>query len=124
MSWVTFLTIANDSPAQMLHNDMSMNAETYIVSSPDVRFGKPHISGRSVTVSDIVLQYNRLGLSPEEIAVDYDLPLAAIHAALSYYYSHRDEIEQSIATNAEALAALARERPSAIEEALHKLANA
>jgi uncharacterized protein (DUF433 family) len=103
---------------------MNSNAETYIVSSPDVRFGKPHISGRRVTVADIVLQYNRLGLSPEEIAVDYDLPLAAIHSALSYYYAHREEIEHSIASNAEALATLARERPSVIEETLRKLADA
>jgi len=108
----------------MLNLSMNTNAETYIVSSPDVRFGKPHISGRRVTVADIVLQYNRLGLSPEEIAVDYDLPLAAIHAALSYYYAHREQIEQSISSNAEALANLARERPSVIEEALRKLADA
>ncbi len=103
---------------------MNSNVETYIVSSPEVRFGKPHISGRRVTVADIVLQYNRLGLSPEEIAVDYDLALAEVHAALSYYYAHREEIEQSIASNAAALEALARERPSVVEEALRKLANA
>jgi uncharacterized protein (DUF433 family) len=108
----------------MLNYRMTPSVETYIVVSPDVRFGKPHISGRRVTVSDIVLQYNRLGFSPEEIAVDYDLPLAAVHAALSYYYGHREEIERSIANNAKALEALARDRPSVVEEALRKLANA
>jgi len=108
----------------MLDIYMNSSVETYIVSSPDVRFGKPHISGRRVTVADIVLQYNRLGFSPEEIAVDYDLPLATIHSALSYYYAHREEIEQSISSNAEALANLARERPSVIEKTASELAEA
>jgi uncharacterized protein (DUF433 family) len=98
--------------------------QEYIVSTPDVRFGKPRIAGRRVAVADIVLHYNNLGLSPEEIALDYELPLAAVHAALSYYYDHREEIDQSIAENTRSLESLARERPSVIEEALQKFAHA
>ncbi len=101
-----------------------MEPENYIVSTPDVRFGKPRIAGRRVAVADIVLQYNNLGLSPEEIAVDYELPLSAVHAALSYYYDHREEIDGSIAENSRALESLARERPSLIEKALQHLAHA
>jgi uncharacterized protein (DUF433 family) len=96
----------------------------YIVTSADVRFGKPHIAGRRITVSDIIVRYNRLGMSPEEIALDFDLPLSAIYASLSYYYDHREEIEDSIAANDNALAALANEHPSLVEESLRKLARA
>jgi len=46
-----------------------------------------------------------MGLSVEEIAVEYELPLAAVYAALAYYHDHRNEIdstmheEQTMATN-------------------------
>ena len=101
-----------------IYSYMESQSQNYIVSTPDVRFGKPRIAGRRVAVVDIVLQYNNLGMSAEEIAVDYELPLAAVHAALSYYYDHKEEIEESIEKNKNALEQIARERPSLIEEAL------
>ena len=87
---------------------MKSQGENYIVATPDVRFGKPRIAGRRVAVVDVVLQYNRLGMSAEEIAIEYELPLAAVHAALSYYYDHRKEIEESIEENKNSLEMLGR----------------
>jgi uncharacterized protein (DUF433 family) len=103
---------------------MESQGENYIVATPDVRFGKPRIAGRRVAVVDIVLQYNRLGMSAEEIALEYELPLAAVHAALSYYYDHRREIEKSIEENENSLKQLAQDRPSLIEETLRRLTHA
>lgn len=42
---------------------------------------------------DIVSALKHLGLSPDEICDQYPgLGFAQVHAALAYYYDHRDEI--------------------------------
>src|SRR5438105_8240562 len=70
---------------------------TLIVSSPEVRSGRPRIAGTGVTVARIVSWY-KLGLSPEEIADEIGhLTLAQVYAALAYYHSNRNEIEADIA---------------------------
>ena len=61
----------------------------HIKSTPEVRGGKPHITGSRITVADIVLMHLRLGQSLEEIAGKYELPLAAVYAAIAYYFDHR-----------------------------------
>src|SRR5712691_1388496 len=68
----------------------------YIESTSGTRGGKPRISGTRITVADIVLMHRRLGRALEEIAGTYDLPLAAVYAAMAYYYDHKDEIDQSL----------------------------
>ncbi len=67
-----------------------------IVSTPEIRSGRPRIAGTGVTVKRIVSWY-KLGLSPEEIADEIGhLTLAQVYAALAYYHSNRDEIESDI----------------------------
>lgn len=34
--------------------------------------------------------------TPGEIAADYDIPLAHVHAALAYYYQHKGELDKGI----------------------------
>ena len=34
------------------------------------------------------------GVSPEEVAADYDLDLADVYRALTYYYDHPDEMQE------------------------------
>lgn len=68
----------------------------HIESTPGVRGGKPRISGTRITVSDVALLHRRLGKSLDEIAGDYDLPLAAVFAAMAYYHDHCEEIDRSI----------------------------
>jgi uncharacterized protein (DUF433 family) len=70
--------------------------EEHIEIAPGIRGGKPHIKGTRMTVADIVLLHLRLGQSLEEVAGKYDLPLAAIHAAMAYYYDHRMDIDRSL----------------------------
>ena len=38
--------------------------------------------------------HERLGMRPDEIASEFDLSLAEIHAALAYYFDHRGEIDR------------------------------
>ena len=75
----------------------SVDIGTLIMRSPEIRGGRPRISGTGVTVQRIVGWY-KLGLSPEEIADQFGhLSLAQVHAALAYYHANRQEIEAAIA---------------------------
>ena len=68
-----------------------------IVRTPDVRGGRPRIAGTGVTVRRIV-QWYKLGLSPEEIPARIGhLTLAQVYAALAYYHANREEIEADLA---------------------------
>jgi len=68
-----------------------------IVSTPEIRSGRPRVAGTGVTVKRIVGWY-KLGLSPEEIADEIGhLTLAQVYAALAYYHANRNEIEADIA---------------------------
>lgn len=59
--------------------------------------GVPWISGANTKVVEVVLDKMAHGSSPEEMHVQYPhLSLAQIHAALSYYYEHQDEVDADI----------------------------
>ena len=50
--------------------------------------------GESRVTLDVLLQYWRLGMKPEEIARGLDtLTLADVHGALFYYFRHQAEID-------------------------------
>lgn len=66
----------------------------HIASNPEVCGGKPCIRGTRIRVWDIHVLHNLRGNSPAEILTAYpQLSLSNVHAALSYYLDHRDEIE-------------------------------
>ena len=68
-----------------------------IVRTPGVRGGKPRIAGHRITVSDVAIWHERMGMSPDEIVSEFPtITLSDVHAALAYYFDHRDEIDQSI----------------------------
>ncbi len=58
--------------------------------------GRPQIAGRRVTVADIAILHLRQGESIEAIADNFDLPPAAVAAALAFYFDHKKEIDQAI----------------------------
>jgi uncharacterized protein (DUF433 family) len=71
----------------------------HIEKKPGVRGGKACIEGTRICVKDIVHLLN-WGMKPEEMREYYSdrpLTLAEVHAALAYYYDHRDEIEAELA---------------------------
>jgi uncharacterized protein (DUF433 family) len=63
------------------------------------RDGEPRafISGSRIRVQDIVSDHERHGLTPEQVAREYPhITLAQVHAALAYFYDHREEILQQM----------------------------
>lgn len=71
-----------------------MTISAHIEITPGVCGGKPRIAGRRITVAQIAIWHDRMAKSADEIATEYDLELADVHAALAYYFDHQQEIDQ------------------------------
>lgn len=75
----------------------------YVVKVDGLHEGEPLIMGTGIKVRTIIERLN-LGETPEEIVKDFPiLTLAQVYDAISYYYDHKEEIDQLIAENEEAL---------------------
>ena len=68
---------------------------THIVRTPDVCGGVPRIAGTRIRVQDVAL-WHEADTSVEDMAEQFDLTAGQVHAALSYYYDHRQEIQEAI----------------------------
>ena len=90
----------------------------HIAITPGVCGGKPRIAGRRITVANIAIWHERLGRSADEIATEYDLTLADVHAALAYYFDHRAEMDEWIAESRALIAVLRKENVSRLAEKL------
>ena len=75
---------------------MDIMTAPHIAISQDIAGGKPRITGHRITVQHIVIWHERMELNVDEIASNHGLSLAEIYAALTYYYDHRQEIEEAI----------------------------
>ena len=72
----------------------------HIVATPDTCGGKPRIAGSRIRVKDVVIMHERQKIEPAEIVSEFPhLSLADIHAALTYYHDHREEINAEIAAD-------------------------
>ena len=67
-----------------------------IYRNPDVRGGRPCIVGTDLRVLDIVISKIFAERTPDQLAEDYALSMAEVHAALAYYYCNKDEIDSDI----------------------------
>src|SRR5437660_7064654 len=73
----------------------------YIALKPGYCGGKPHIIGHRIKVQHIAIWHERMGMTAEEIVVNYPgLSLPAVFAALAYYYSPRAAIDADIEADA------------------------
>ncbi len=70
--------------------------DDHIKVTKGIADGNPRISGHRITVQNVVIWHELLGLSADEIAAEYELTLADVYAALAYYYDHQAEIYKSI----------------------------
>ena len=95
--------------------------DRYIVIDQAVCHGRPHIAGRRIKVQDIAIWRERLGLGVDEIGTDYDLSLAEIYAALSYYLDHKASIDEAIATDQSLVTSHQREQESGLQARLSQL---
>ncbi len=78
----------------------------HIVSDPGICFGKPRIAGTRLAVKFVVAHHHFSRMSLEEIALDWNVPLAAVYAAMAYYYDHKAEMDQSFRDDEEYVAQL------------------
>ena len=100
---------------------MTTVLENHINVNPDIRRGKPRINGTRITVDDVVVMHLRMGQALAEIAGKYDLSLAAVHAAMAYYYDHKAEIDERITQDEAYAEAFQRNNPSLLQEKLRTL---
>ncbi len=76
---------------------MSIEIESLLTRSPDIRDGRPCVAGTRTTVHRVAVWY-KLGMSPEEIADRFPhLNVAGVYAALAYYHANQAELEAEIA---------------------------
>jgi uncharacterized protein (DUF433 family) len=68
-----------------------------IVRTPGTCGGKLRIDGHRIKVEHIAICHQRVGMNPDEIVTSHPrITLAQAHAALAYYYEHKDEIDVDI----------------------------
>jgi uncharacterized protein (DUF433 family) len=93
----------------------------HIEVTPDVCGGRPRIAGHRIRVMDIVVLHEQRGLSPDEIVTAYPgLTLADVHAALAYYFDHREDIQEDLARDRQLAAEMAQEIPSRLPQKLRQ----
>jgi uncharacterized protein (DUF433 family) len=69
----------------------------HIVRTPGICGGKPRIAGHRIKVEHIAVCYERMGMTPDEIVTTHPtITLAQVHAALAYYFEHKQEIDADI----------------------------
>lgn len=72
-------------------------------------------------MADIAIMHLKMSQPLEQIAQEYNLSLASLHAALSYYYDHQTEIEQSITEAETFVEELSKNTPSPLQQKLAAL---
>jgi uncharacterized protein (DUF433 family) len=80
---------------------------------------KARIAGHRIRVQDVAVWHEKLGMSPDEIVDQHPtITLADVHAALAYYWDHRDEIEGAIAEEGDFVEEFRRTHVSPLQEKL------
>jgi uncharacterized protein (DUF433 family) len=92
--------------------------DRHIEIVPGVSGGKPRIAGHRITVQNIAIWHEWMGLSADEIAAEYGITLSDVYAALAYYYDHRTEVNESIRADEAFAQELRKVTPSKLPEKL------
>ena len=100
----------------------SIPADT-IVKTPGVCSGQPRIAGTRIKVKHVYTWVEQMHMTPAQVVAAYPhLTLAQVQAALAYYRSHPDEIQQDIANEEKRVAELkAKSGTSRITERLAEI---
>ena len=76
----------------------------YVIRDPKIQGGEPIIRGTRFPVRSVVFYVIKEGMLPEELAREFpQLSLSSIYDALSYYYDNKEEIENLLENQKEAL---------------------
>jgi uncharacterized protein (DUF433 family) len=91
----------------------------HIVTDPYVYGGRPIIEGHRIAVIDVAV-WMQQGMTPVQIAKEFDLTLAQVHAALAYYYDHQAELDARLEADERMLAEYAAKDTSPIMQRLRE----
>lgn len=97
---------------------MELVLDRHIEKAEAIRGGKAHLAGTRITVTDVVVWHLHRGLALEEIAVNYDLEMSAVYAALAYYYDHKAEVDAALEKNRRYYESNKESAPSLLREKL------
>ncbi len=93
-----------------------------IVSTPGTRGGKPRIDGHRITVEDVAVWHERMGMSPDEIVFNYpSITLSDVYAALAYYFENRERINADILEGEKFVEKLRAGQPSIFEKVRQRI---
>jgi uncharacterized protein (DUF433 family) len=105
------------------NSDMSQVMTDYIEIRQNRRgLDRAYIRGTRVRVQDVYVDAEVSGKTPDEIVAAFPhLSLAQVHAALAYYFDHRDAILNEIREDEDFVAQMkARTGPGPLESKLSK----
>jgi uncharacterized protein (DUF433 family) len=84
---------------------MEKASTPHIERSPGTCGGKARVAGTRITVQDIHVWAELEGRMPAEIVHDFpQLSIAGIHAALTYFHDHREEVQAEMRRDEELVA--------------------
>jgi len=90
----------------------------YISQNEKISRGTPVITGSRVRVIDVAIEYERLGLTPDQIVEAHPhLTLEAVHDALSYYYENRALMDEKIRKDKAFIRRVSHKAPSLLKKA-------
>lgn len=85
----------------------------YIERKAGVCGGKPVIVGTRIKVTQVAIEYERLGWTADQIIDAHPhLTLAQVHDALSYYYDNQVEMDAAILADEQFIAQIRQQYPS------------
>jgi len=91
----------------------------FIALDPKLAGGQPVVRGSRITVMDIAVRYELMGMSADKIVDEYPhLKLEQIHDALSYYYEHKSALDKKHKDDQTILTQLKKQYPSKLRAKL------
>ena len=98
----------------------TLTPKTHIVQTPDTCGNKPRVAGTRIRVIDIYSYTTCDGWSPEQIVEQFpQLTLADVHAALAFYWDHREAIEAEQISDDEFVQQIMKHYPSKLPRDVH-----
>jgi uncharacterized protein (DUF433 family) len=98
---------------------MKQTIADHIESKPEACGGRACIAGTRIRVQDVYGWHEKEGISPDEIVSRFpQLTLADVHAALAFYWDHREEIERQMREDDELVTEMKRQVPSKLARRL------
>jgi uncharacterized protein (DUF433 family) len=99
---------------------MSQIVAPHIELRPGAAGSRLRIVGKGVLVHAVAVWNTVLHMSPEEIAKGYDLTLAEVYAALSFYHDHKDELDAVIREEDRHIAEMKAKSPSILQQRIRE----